>query len=147
MWFFCHSKLSYLHSSELLHRWTMKWKDWKLHTNLILNTTRRISGIINYASSFESRKRTAKLWGTHSMIFPDFLCWHCWMFFLWEAGKICSIISNKPAEHISESFAKDSTIFGNRILCSLFMLKFDWMYSSFAVSRSWNTLLGVYIRT
>lgn len=88
-----------------------------------------------------------KLWGTHSMVLRDFPSWHFLTLFFKDSGKDSWIISITPAGLKPESFTNDSTIFGKRILWFLLTPMVARMYSSFAASSSWNTLLGVYTRT
>jgi len=56
-------------------------------------------------------------------------------------------MSMTPLGHKSESFVNDSTSFGRSIFWSFRTPNVARMYSSFATSRSWNTLFGVYART
>lgn len=101
----------------------------------------------HFTSSLEIRYRKVKLWGIHSMLLRDFASWHFLTLFLKDSGTDCWIISKTPTGHKPELFANASTILGRRILWSLRTPNVARMYSSFAASSSWNTLLGVYTRT
>ena len=94
-------------------------------------------------NSLDIRYLKVKLWGIHSMLLRDFPSWHFLILLRSDSGKDCWIISMTPAGHKLESFANDSIIFGNRTFWSLRMPNVARMYSSFAVSSSWNTLFGV----
>lgn len=118
------SNLIPLRKNKLNWRWNYRDKDW--HDN-----------------SLGSRKLKVKLWGIHPILFQNFFRCRCWMSFIRLLDLRHSTVFSKSSRHRPESLAKDSTIFGSRILCPLCTLKFERMYSSFATSSCSFTLFAV----
>lgn len=88
-----------------------------------------------------------KSWEVNSVPFQLDFDWNSWMLFLWDSGRYSLTISTKSDTPRPALLAKESTIFGRIILCSLVITTLDWIYSSFADCSSSKTLLDVYKRT
>ena len=111
-----------------------------------LHHSRRVAfgqQLFHFTISLDIKYRKVKLCDIHSMFLRDFPFWHFKTLLLRDSGKDFWIISIIPAVHNLDSFANDSTIFGKTTFLSLRMPNVARMYSSFAVSSSCRTVLGV----